>query len=381
VRGAYGIFYTLTQFLEQRQSTTQEPPFYVAISAQSSPTTPQIQLTRGDLQPTAAQIFRNGTLQLQAVFDPNDKDPYVQSWNLGIEHKLKDWLIETTYVGKAGVHLGTRVAVNNPLPSTLPNTQSREPYPLFGSILGRFQRQHSSYNALEARLQRQFTKGFMLLSVYTFSHSIDIESREPSATVVQDIRNLNGSRGDSAFDIRHRFATSAIYDLPFGPGKRYLNSHNFSSRLVSGWQVNGILSLNSGNQFNVTVTQDIANLGAAYRAVRPNVLRDPNLAKSAQTPSHFFDTSAFVLQPFGQYGNAGRNILTGPGRATVDAGIFKNNRFRENRWNLQFRAEFFNAFNRANFQTPGSAIDGANFGVITLADSPRLVQLGLRLAF
>ena len=65
----------------------------------------------------------------------------------------------------------------------------------------------------------------------------------------------------------------------------------------------------------------------------------------------------------------------------MDAGIFKNNRFRENRWNLQFRAEFFNAFNRANFQTPGSAIDGAHFGVITLADSPRLVQLGLRLAF
>src|SRR5206468_12545155 len=124
VRGAYGIFYTLTQFLEQRQSTTQQPPVYVAISAQSSPTTPQIQLSRGDLQPTSAQVFRSGTLQLQAVFDPNDKDPYVQTWNFGIEHRIKDWLVETTDAGKAGVHIGTRVGVNSPLPRARPNPQS-----------------------------------------------------------------------------------------------------------------------------------------------------------------------------------------------------------------------------------------------------------------
>ena len=70
------------------------------------------------------------------MFDPNDKDPYVQTWNFGIEHRIEDWLLETTYVGKAGVHIGTRVGVNNPVPSTLPNPQSREPYPLFGSRPG-----------------------------------------------------------------------------------------------------------------------------------------------------------------------------------------------------------------------------------------------------
>ncbi len=380
VRGGYGIFYTLTGFLEQRQSATQEPPFFVLQSLQSSPTTPELSTTR--LWPSAADGLRiPGSINIQAVFDPSDKDPYMHEWNFGVERRFKDWVGEASYVGKAGVHVGLRHNVNDPVPSPEPRPELRRPYPLFGPILGRFQKQNTSYNALQTRLQRQFGHGFSFLGSYTWAHAIDLESREPSSAVVQDFRNIRGSRGNSAYDVRHRFVASGLYELPLGKGKKFLNnSKGFTSKLVGGWQTNGIVSLSTGNKHFVRVSQDRANVGAGFRNVRPDVTRNPNLPRGERTPERWFDTSAFQLQPFGQWGNSGRNILTAPGQNVVDFSLFKNN-FIGERFNVQIRAEFFNAFNHPNFETPQDVIDGPNFGRVTGADRPREIQFGIKVIF
>ena len=381
VRGGYGIYYTLTQFLEQRQSTTQEAPFFIPIQVQSSAQTPEIQTDRGDVWPSAAQVFRSASLQMQAVFNPADKNPYSQQWNLAVERKWRDWLLQTTYVGKTGVHIGIRVNVNLPEPSTLPNPERRRPYPVFGPILGRFQGQNTSYQAWQTLVQRHFRSGYSILAGYTWAHAIDYESREPSATMNQDPKNWKGSRGNAAYDVRHRVVASGTYDLPFGTGKRYASSRKFVSRLVGGWQSNAIVSLSTGNYSTVTLAADRANVGAGFRHLRPDVLRNPNLPRGERTPSRWFDKSAFQLQPFGTFGNAGRNIVLNPGQNTVDFSLFKNNRIRGDSMNLQFRAEFFNFFNHPNFLGGNSTFEAVDFGQITAAAPPRSIQFGLKLIF
>lgn len=380
LRGGFGIYYTLTQFLEQRQSTTQETPFFIPIQVQSGAEFPSIQLQRGDVWPSAADVFRNASLQMQAVFNPTDKNPYSQQWNLAVERKLGDWLLQSTYAGKAGRHIGIRVNVNQPEPSPAPRPELRRPYPVFGPILGRFQGQNTSYNALQMLVQRYYRSGFSFLGGYTWSHAIDLESREPSATMNQDPKNWKGSKGNSAYDVRQRFVASGTYDLPLGAGKRFMSSSGFVSKLVGGWQANGIATLSSGNWSNVTVAGDQANIGAGFRAIRPNVLRNPNLPSSERTPRRWFDTQAFALQPFGTYGNAGRNIIENPGVNTFDFSVFKNTSFRES-YNIQFRAEFYNFFNHPNFLGGNTSIEAADFGVITQAAPPRSIQFGLKFMF
>ncbi len=381
VRGGYGIYYTLTQFLEQRQSTTQETPFFIPIQVQSAAQTPEIQTDRGDVWPSAAQVFRSASLQMQAVFNPSDKNPYSQQWNLALERKWRDWLLQTTYVGKTGVNVGIRVNVNLPEPSPLPNPERRRPYPVFGPILGRFQGQNTSYQAWQTLVQRHFRSGYSILAGYTWAHAIDYESREPSATMNQDPKNWKGSRGNAAYDVRHRVVASGTYDLPFGTGKRYANSRKFVSRLVGGWQSNAIVSLSTGNYSTVTLAADRANVGAGFRHVRPDVLRNPNLPRGERAPSRWFDKSAFQLQPFGTFGNAGRNIVLNPGQNTVDFSLFKNNRIRGDSMNLQFRAEFFNFFNHPNFLGGNSTFEAVDFGQITAAAPPRSIQFGMKLIF
>ena len=381
IRGGYGIFYTSHSV--PRAAAEHDSGSLRSLSRSRRKAPRRFR----KFKPTAATFGR-----LRRTFSappacrcrpysiPADKNPYSQQWNLAVEHKWRQWLVQNTYAGKMGVHIGIRANVNLPDPSPLPNPELRRPYPLFGPILGRFQGQNTSYHALQSMVQRQYSSGFSFAGAYTYSHAIDLESREPSATMIQDPKNWKGSRGNSAYDVRHRFVASGIYDLPFGPGKPLLNSKGFTSKLVGGWQVNGIMTLSTGNYSTVTVGADRANVGAGFRHIRPDVLRNPNLPGDERTPNRWFDTNAFQLQPFGSYGNAGRNIIENPGQNTFDFSVFKNNQIREG-LNLQFRAEFYNFFNHSNFLGGNTSIDALDFGIITQAAPPRSTQMGLKLIF
>jgi len=202
---------------------------------------------------------------------------------------------------------------------------------------------------------------------YTWSKSLDYNSLSSLGIVVQNSYDLNGSRGLSDFDARHRFVISAIYDLPF--------HHN---RLVDGWQLSAIVQSQSGNPVNIVTTNSTVN-GVAG-TLRPDVNGPINILGSVDA---WFDTSVFT--PVARFGSLGRNVVIGPTFNNTDFSITKSTTLNE-RIRLQLRAEFFDLFNHANFGQPGSIAGTPGFGRITNTRFPtgesgssRQVQLGMKL--
>jgi hypothetical protein len=185
---------------------------------------------------------------------------------------------------------------------------------------------------------------------------------------------VRAERGRSNFDVRHRLAASYSYDLPLARGHR----------LLGGWQTFGVLSFQTGRPFTVALRSDLDNSNTGRTNLgfgandRPNIVGNPQL--SNPSPEAWFNTAAFAIPPFGSFGNAGRNILYGPGLGTVDMSLVKNTTVGENR-TIQFRAEAFNLFDRANFDLPDIFVGSPTFGRIQSSGSPRLIQLGLKFVF
>ena len=196
-----------------------------------------------------------------------------------------------------------------------------------------------------------------------------------------DPRNVAANKGNSTFDIKHRSVTSVVYELPFGEGKAYGASLPKGLRYaVSGWEMTGIMTFQSGPSFSVTTTTDVSNTGGANR---PFVIGDPHL--DSPSPTRWFNTAAFtVTNPFGTgfaYGNTGRNNLRGGGQRNIDFGMFRNFRVTE-RFTAQFRGELFNILNMASFGLPVGNINASNFGQVTsTSTSSRQIQLGLKVKF
>ena len=184
--------------------------------------------------------------------------------------------------------------------------------------------------------------------------------------------------------MRHRFVASYSYSLPFGKGQKYLADNGWISTILSGWDTHGIVALQSGRPFTVALLSEIDNSGTGRSILgfgandRPNLIGNPEL--SNPTTSQWFNTAAFAFPAPGTFGNAGRNILDGPGYQNVNASLVKNTLLKEG-VNLQFRAEAFNLFNHPNFNLPDNFLGSPTFGRITSAREPRHIQFGLKLLF
>lgn len=311
----------------------------------------------------------------------------MQQWMFNVQRELPlALLFEIGYSGSKGTGLMGRQDLNqarlNAPGENLP-VQARRPFQQFQSILEFEGGEVSNYHGMAVRVERRFAQGFALLTNYTWSKSIDTESRsiDDGASPHHISNNRRLDRGLSAFHLRHRFVGSAIWELPFGKGKPLLNgARGPLGWKVSGWQINTILQLHTGMPFSVTVAGDRSNTGV-FATQRPNRIADGNLPGSQRDPDRWFDTAAFALNPLNTYGNAGRAILFEDGTQTLDVLAFKSNYLGEGRYNLQFRAEFFNALNTVNFGRPGTTIDGANFGRVTHVGPARETQLALKLIF
>jgi hypothetical protein len=243
----------------------------------------------------------------------------------------------------------------------------------------------ANYHSLQITAERRFAKGLAWLGAYTWSHSIDnVPTQQGGGSegpVPQDIRYRFLDRGSSSFDIRHRTSQSVIYDLPFGKGRRFGISNPVGNAILGGWQVNGILTLQSALPFTPTLATSVSNSGGS----RPDRLATGQL--SDPTIGHWFDTSfntaggAWATPRQFTYGNGGRNMLRGPRRFNLDCSIFKEVPIVE-RYRVQFRSEFFNVFNHPQFDLPNATIGSAAAGVISsTVGSPRDIQLSLRLMF
>jgi hypothetical protein len=239
----------------------------------------------------------------------------------------------------------------------------------------------SNYNAFQMRVEKRFSQGLYWLSVYTFSKSLDTASVNLDSP--QDSRNLLANYGPSVFDQRHRFVMSTIYQLPFGRGQRYAsNSGGFANALIGGWQLNGIVVFAGGNPFSVQASGDRTETGCLGCVQKANAVGSApgNLPSSERTVQRWFNTAAFALAPLGTFGNTGRNIIVGPGTNNFDLSLIKDTRLGENK-TLQFRAEFFNAFNHSQFYLPIADPTNPAFGQITAARAAREIQFGLKFIF
>jgi hypothetical protein len=195
---------------------------------------------------------------------------------------------------------------------------------------------------------------------------------------VMDINNMRLNYGPMN-DFTHRWVLSYVYDLPFGPGKALLgDARGILAHLVGGWQTNGIVNMRSGAALSLSspVTNDLGNRAGN----RPDRIADGNLPSEQRTIERWFDTTAFRNPQAGRYGNAGDGILRGPGLVNFDLSAFKNFRVTE-QTNLQFRGEFFNAFNNVNLNNPSTNTGDPRFGRISGSGPARAIQLGLKLLF
>jgi hypothetical protein len=321
------------------------------------------------------------------AFQRDLRTAYMQHWNVNVQQQLgRATVLEVGYAGSKGTKLLTARDINQPRPSTLPFVL--RPVPQFDDINLIESRGNSNYHSLQVRLQQRLTRGLAMLSSYTYAKSIDDASNfftsAGDPNFPQDSQNLRLERGRSNFDVRHRLSTSFSYELPFGRGRRFLDDDGFLTTLVSGFQFNSIITLQSGRPFTVALLSEIDNSNTGRSTLgfgandRPNVSGNPNATN--RTPERWFDTSAFAFPAFGTFGNAGRNILDGPGYQNVNASLLKNTRLSE-RINLQLRLEAFNLFNRPNFNLPDNFLGSPTFGQILSARDPRHLQFGAKLLF
>ncbi|MBI4470114.1 MAG: TonB-dependent receptor, partial [Acidobacteria bacterium] len=371
LRGGFGIFYGRDEDGAIAGRLTNNPPFFIRIAFPSDQINPRVVLRTG---------FPPGVLTPENMIDPVVNNypedfpfPYVQQWSLNMEHELPaSMLLQVGYVGSSSVRLWGAVNINRPPPGP-GEIQARRPLQGVGGVSVYSPYIKANYHSLFVKLEKRFSRGLSFLTSYTLGHSIDT-----AGGGIQNIRDLNAERASSNNDIRHRLVGSYIHDLPFGPGRTFLNQGGILATILSNWRWTGIASLHSGTPFTPTLSTDPTNSGAS---ARPDRLSDGNLPAEERTLERYFDVSAFQAPTGYRFGNSGRNILRGPGLVNFDFGFHRDFRIREE-LRVEFRAEFFNAFNTPHFDEPFAVIGTARAGRIESVRAPeRQIQFGLKVLF
>jgi hypothetical protein len=318
--------------------------------------------------------------------------PSTAQYSLGVQRELfPRGLLSLSYVGSAQRHQSIQRDVNqplmdNPLRGTVSPNFAR-PFPGYGSILKNEFSTNGNYNSLQLSLRVNDYHGLTLQSSYTWSHAIDIASAD-EATIL-NAYDIKAERGNSDLDRRHILLLNYIYDLPFGAGKQFLSSSKgILNQLVGGWQLSGITTFSTGLPFSVSFPGDPAGIG---KSVRANLVGNPNTGP--RTADEFFNTSAFAaVAAVGSvagatgFGNEGRNVVRGAGRNQWDISLFKN--FTKvplpgskEGGTLQFRAEFFNAFNHTQFNSYFTTFGNPGFAGANNAFDPRVIEFALKFSF
>lgn len=345
---------------------------------------PQIQLTLANPFPTAGFT----TALTPGGATPDFQPAQVYEYTADVQHQLPaGLLLDLAYFGSVGRHLPDEINLNQPLSgyATTALATAGRPYPAYGNITYDQSEGASNYNSLQAKVQRGFNHGFTFLMSYTYARSLDntpgiATTDGASSNFPQNSRNIGADYGRSGFDIKQRFVLSSVYDLPFGAGKEFVN-HGLAARVLGGYQLSGIMTVQSGTPVTPTYSINISNtfnntLGSIDR---PNVTGDPN--HGPRTVNQWFTTSVYSRPATGAFGNAGRNSINAPGYTDLDIAFARTFGVFE-RLNLQAKAEAFNLFNHPNFGLPNTVVDStATFGTITTAQAQRQIQLSLRLVF
>ncbi|HXM92940.1 MAG TPA: TonB-dependent receptor [Candidatus Dormibacteraeota bacterium] len=326
--------------------------------------------------------------------NPHLVTPYMQQWHLTTQYQLPgNTVLEIGYAGSKGTKQYLFFNANQAAPSDNPNLPfaPRRAFPQIDASIAEIQSTgRSRYDSLQVRAEKRFSHGLTFLTAWTWAHSLDLASNaDLGAQNGGDFRNHlqpQWEHGNSDFDVRHRFVFSYLYEIPAGRGKRFLgDAGGVLNQIAGGWQVGGITTLSTGNWFTILDANNFSNSDSQQR---PDLIGNPHAVPCV--PGTFFNTCAFANPAPGSFGNVGRNTIQGPGYQVWDLSLFKNFHLRE-KMNLEFRSEFFNAFNHPNLQFaksgPQNSIgtttfgSSSTFGFLTAARDPRQIQFALKLSY
>ena len=413
LRSSYGIFYGGQENGPySNPSPGFNPPFFVtqgfnqpcfANSANPNPgqVDCSIPMFNSLQQGFPANALVDPNTPLLFSISPHITTPFMQQWFLGFQYELPaNTLAEISYVGSHGADLFGMYNGNQAVPTPDPNspTAGRRPDPNIDGGLNTLRSNlFSNYTGLQLRLEKRFSHGLQFEAAYTYSHALDDASSASLGSQNQGDFRLQTAPyleyGNADFDVRHRFVFNFVYNLPFGKDQRFAsNLSGIANQIVGNWQVTGIISAQTGNWF--TPTDDLVNIsnsdcgGAVFNCVRPDVVGNPNAAPCV--PGTLFNTCAFVANTVpGTFGDAGRNIIRGPGLQNWDLSFIKQFPIRD-QMHFEFRAELFNIWNHPNltFADPTTTNENfstergaSQFGFPTASLAPRLVQFALKFYF
>jgi hypothetical protein len=317
---------------------------------------------------------------------PFYKMPTVGEWSFGLESQLAtNWGLSVYYIGNSSWHLDNlHLFFNQPKPG-VGDYQSRRPYPDFnGFVFYDTTDTNSNYNALQMKLTKRLSGGLLFLVSYTYSKAMWESGGDDTFVLPQDDNNIKVDRAPSPFNASNAFVFSPLWQLPLGNGRRYLNQGGILNGFVGGWEASAIVTAQSGFPFTVTAENDYSN--SLSQSPRPD--RSCN-GRGQKAISNWFDTNCFTTTALAaalangtpRFGNSGQNILFGPGQKNWDLALIKHNNIFQERLKVEFRAEFFNAFNNVHFGPPGRTINTTSAGVLGSAGDPREIQFGLKLSF
>ncbi len=413
IRGGYGMFVDSVAVNIVENNVFTNPPFAVTNTfLNTSGTTLD--------NPAAGEVVVNGQAINNAVpsiggLATNWKQPYTQQFDIDIQHQWEHgFLLDIGYYGSKGTHLFNYVDINQPQPGAYatnptylaalqynglwtPGTPVPQndayasagllnllrPYPGYGSINVYEPTFSSSYNSLQSSLQKHF-KGNNLLAVnYTWSKALSNLHFPQEYSVPQVTGDIQQDYGPTRFSRNQVFNANFVYEIPWLASEQGLIGH-----ILGGWEASGIIQVESGAWLNpgTTSTADPGGVGIQFNSGPlngtenlPDQVANPN-AGAPHTAQQWFNTAAFVNPTGYAPGNARMGTILGPGIQEWDLSLFKNIKFTE-RLNMQFRAEAFNVFNHVNLGNPDTNLGDQNYGVITNAHDPRIMQLGLKLNF
>ena len=401
LRGGYGRFFdnwaAITQTAQNYEGTW--PSLDQLGASNLNPVTagaPTVQ-AEDPLNQGAGAPVTTGTPFTQSTWfaDPYLKRPYADQWNFGVQQQVTSSAVLTAnYVGSVGRRLDIGGAYNVAMaaggnancPASTPNCGA--PFPYIGPTAYDRSQGKSTYNALQVSLNGRQQHGLTYLISYTWSKSLDLGCSGfygVEGCSIQNPYNLQADKGPSATDLPQIFSTAWVYTLPFGKGGKFSSDSPIVNALIGGWNLNGVLSFNSGTPFDVGTSQDIAhtgnyNYGNGYGYERANLVGNPYPGN--KNPNQWINTAAFAYPAPNTFGDLGRDSLRSDWNKNLDLSIFRQFPITE-RFRIEFRFETFNLTNTPVWAIPVTNLDSTLlFGRVThTANVPRQLQFGLKLYF
>ncbi len=406
VRGGYGISYVHFNRMGGENLLGYNGPNIVNLTINQLATQPActgdnyrncFRLTQQGYPPNLASPANFSTALTRTNYTPSDfKTSYVESWHVTIQRQLaNDWLLDVGYVGNRGNGLMILGDYNQSRPNAIGENSTllaRRPIQGYDYIQVSYGGGFSTYHGLQLKVEKKYKNGLYFLNSFTWSKAMDNASGHLEAfngdNSRVNYRNVAAEKGLGAYNQPWNNTTTAVWELPYGKGRRFTAPNWFMNGVLGGWRMSVIHTATAGQPVNLTYNPPSAFQVSGAPNYRPDYLGG-SLYSPERSPTNYLNKAAVVApnvananDPTRPFGNLGRNVAVSPAIYNFDGGLHKEFPMPWETMNLQFRAEFFNLFNKSNLGAPNSNVTNTNFGTITSLASPaRQIQFALKLVF